>query len=1204
MKKKFLFSMMCAVFSVMAVYSQASFEAPENVELIIGSGQSKLILSDVKNVAGAGDFSVTVNSGDTHLAGSPTVEYTAGQNFALLNVTENGTEGTVSVKVTAGSVEKTVAINIAEFSNLGIELSIYDVAFWQVINVITTGATPIFREVVVDKAEMPSEVGSLDDPSNFWYGKWDGIRVGFTTGSDCNQTPPCNPNPIIDLGTLVMKGFFIPKVTGEYSFSYHGARNSLAGGVWLDPEGESWRNAICLAGTKGDHGGIITGTVAEGNRRIFSEPITLEANNAYPIYGIGWFTHALDWDISYKGPGVDEWTIIPVELLSPLYDIKRPEAPAGVKAHTVMNEKILLEWNMVSSGTKMAKVVGYNVYVDGKKDNTELVAGTRILIEGLTVSTGYDIFVTSVDELGNESLISNVVRATTSSSADTPPEKPDTPRCEAKTGEVLKMRWDKPAGIVAYDIDIDGVKYNTDYIYADTFFVRKRIPGTEYTIRIRAYNGSLTASEWSDEVKVTAGVFDSEAEQLPGFNEYRVRLDIGQRNISWTEGIGINVDVKGKVFYSNNNDNYVQNMMTAFKPGIVRWGALGANVYGFQTVTGPGGESGGRALELDHYFKASVGKERQDLGFATHAMNMDYCNRIESYYSLCIGTKDNAAAGGSANYTVDYMDPENGYKVFQNIIEYLAGPADSPLGMVRAEEGFLEPLLTKEKSKGLLIEFGNEVWGQESHDAPIGRNYAAYGEWCRAMADSMRKSPYWEDVKDLICFGYSGRGPSIGSENTNVTRGTSHGQIQSIILSGYLGGNGEYDPGVDYGQSMEHYYRLRISQIADNLNGMQALMREQMLMTGGPLKTYFYETQVSTPSYFGNLGQAVVLSDYITATFKYGGIVPSLFAFGEGQWTVNVNDKPLAHLEIGRLINTYCKGHIVESSVVTTNQIMIDRQYGSFTPIANFDPVGASVYNNGENWSILLFSRDFDNEYSVQIKLPDNIGELKNVKRHMIGGNEEGPSVRLGFDHIENESVTLNDGDIVYVPPYSMVLYTFEANDPEFEALPLGHFDRVLPQAVELTGNTEITTNGGNTRITGIVSPEDAFSKAILWEFSESNNPHATGKPFPIMAVGTDYAIIRANRGSTCNGSLWLKGTLVDNPAVSGSIEITFTNQTANCQYTEIGVDGAETGATVSVYPSLADETLFVNTNTGDFSTVTIYSSIGIRIMADRKSVV
>ena len=1200
MRKKLLLSVMCAMFSVAAVYSQA-FDVPENAQLVAGSGQSKLIIPNVKGVTG--NFTVAINSGSTYLNGTPTVEYTAGQNFALLVVTEKGVEGTASVKVTAGGVDKTFDVKVVAFSNAGIEVSIYDAVFWQKVDVIQTSASPVFQGVLTDEAHVPTEQNSLTNPASFWYGKWEDIYPKFTAGNICEGTY-CNPEPLINLGTSALKGFFIPKVSGKYSFSLHTPGGNFMGLVALDTECVSWKNAKEIIRTHGEDG-VMTGTAEDNTRsRINSAEFDLDAGKAYPIYAIYWFIHGIEFDIAYKGPGVTTWTIIPASLLSPLYDVAKPATPTDVKIHTTMNEKVLLEWNAALSGTKVAKVKGYNVYANGKKNNTALVTETTFLLTGLTAGTDYDIFVTSVDELGNESLISNVERTKTMSSSTTPPEKPTDLYAEAKTGEVLKMRWNKPAGIVAYDIDVDGVKYNTDYIYTDSFFIRKLKPNTEYTIRVRGYNGSLTASGWSDGVQVTTTAFDPEAEQLPGFNEYRVRLEFDMKNISWTQGVGINTQGKDKPMI---NDAGYKEAITAYKPGIVRWGGLDANEYGFQKAyTGSAGD-----------FATSIGSTRKNKGLTTHAQFMDYCNEIGAYYSLCVGTKEGLGGLGSepaGDYTVDYMDPENGYKVFQGIIEYLAGPAGkTALGAVRSMEGYPEPLLAKGKSKGLIIEFGNEVWGSKSHNAQIGADYDKYGKWCRAMADSMRKSPYWDEVKDLVQFAYSGRDPAVSTTNDNAVRGTAPGQVQILALSGYLGGNLDYNPDVDYGQTVNHYYRLRINQVAQNLSGMQAVMRKQIQMTGAPLNTYFYETQVSTESYFGYLGQATVLLDYITSSMKYGGMVPSIFIYGGGQWMINDNDKPLAHYHMARLVNTYCKGHLLKSRVVTNNQLMVDAsKLNDFVPIANFDPVGASVYNNGKNWSILLFSRDFDNEYSVQIKLPEGVGEIKNAKRHIVtgDGSENGPSIRLGFGLTENETVTLKDGDIVYVPPFSMVLYSFEANDPGFEALPLGHFERVLPTGITFSGTPAITTNAGTTKITAIISPSNVFTTDVIWEISEKINKEIVDAslPFPVLSVAVSTATLRATSGSganatkACNGSFWLTATAADNPAVSGSIEITLSNQNSGCEYPIIGVDGAETEATVSVYPNPAEEALFVDTNTDALSTVTIYSSIGIRVMAETGS--
>ena len=1197
------------------VYNQdnppAVFDAPEKAEVIIGSSKTELILPNVKGTTASTTFTVDVLENEHLFVKKPEVSYTDGRRFATLDFENAGMEGTARVSIAADDYVQEFDIVFEKFYNPGIELSMYDAMMWQRVNVIGTGSGALYTEVLkgsvggtdYGRAEFPNYNTSWwgGDPQSDSNSKWWAIRPLWTIDCGIGAGSACHAAPYINLGTLAMKGFFIPEESGTYEFSLT-TNADFTVGLWFDIGLVSWKNAACIARAHSDTD-VPTGTI-EGGGRVVSAKLALEAGKAYPMYSVRWFTHQMNWNIDYRGPGAATWTTIPERLLSPLCDLVKPEAPAGVKIHTTLNEKVLIEWNAASSGAKVAKITGYNVYANGIKNNgAELVNGGRFLLEGLTAGTDYDIFVTSVDELGNESYASNVAVTKTLTSPTTKPAVPSDLRCEAKTGEVLKMRWTPniPAGVVAYDISVNGTEAanvnNTDYIYTDSFFVRKLLPETKYAIRVRAYNGAMVASDWSEPFEVTTDVFDPLKEQEPGFDEYRVRLDVNMRNISWTEGVGINGAFKnGSLF----KDADFKKAIDDLKPGLVRWGALDANMYSLRQHTR---RSGTDSVE---YFN-SIGSGRKNRGVATHAMNMDYCNQIGAWYSLCVGTKQN---GG---WDVDYMHPVNGYKEFQILLEYLVGPITSIGGALRMTEGFAEPVLTKEKSKGLILEFGNEIWGQVSHNAPIGADYDKYGKWCRAMADSMRKSPYWHLAEDLILFKYSGRDPSVSPTNDNVVRGTEPGQVQILGLSGYLGGNLDYNPEVDYGESVSQYYRLRINHLAQNLLGMQAVMKKQISMINVPLNTYFYETQVSTPSYYGNLGQATVLLDYITASMKYGGMVPAIFTYGGGEWMINVGNKPLAHYTMARLVNTYCKGHLVESTVVTNNQVMVDvTEINVFAPIANFDPVGASVYNNGKNWSILLFSRDFENEYSVSINLPEGIGEIKNAKRHIVGGNiEKGPTIREDFDTEEGTDVTLKNGDIVYVKPYSMVLYTFEANDPGFEKLPLGYFDRVLPTNIAFTGTPAITTNGGNTRITAVVTPTEAFSTDVIWEISETINKEIVdaGLPFPVISAAGAAVTLRATGGSgqnqtrACNGSFWLTAILADNPTVKSSIEITLTNQTtADCEYPIIGVDGAESQATVSVYPNPAEETLSVNTNTDALSTVTIYSSIGIRIMAETSS--
>ena len=1184
----------------------AMFDAPENATIVAGSGISKLILGNVQGSPQQSSFKVEMISGDRYLKGTPAIEYTAGNHFALLNVEDAGAVGTVSMRILAGDYVQAFDIEIEAFDNPGIMAGIYDAVMWQQVNVISVGAVPAAEAVYSGGAIFP-EYRDTWIRDNVFIPAYPKMTVGkecFTGACHHPDNPDhsANPDPEFspNLATLTLKGFFIPPVSGTYRFGFTTSADFTAG-IWFDVAGVSWANAACIART------TTTGTHNTAIPRMESAPYALEAGKGYPIYAVRWFTHQTGFTISAKGPNDADFVALKNENLSPLYDLIKPVAPTGVKIHTTLAEKILIEWNAASKGDKVATISGYNIYANGKKVNSALVSELSYLIEGLKASTEYNVFVTTVDELGNESFASVVETTTTLGSSVTKPSKPDNVRDIGKTGETIKLKWNIPAATgsksIAFDVAVNGVQNNTELIYTDTFFIRKLQPETEYSITVRAYNGSMVVSDWSDAVKITTASFNPNDDLGLEFGEKRARMNIEKRNISWTEGVGINGNFKDGSLFKNGGNNSFKKAIDAYKPGIVRWGALDANDYALYKII-----SGTVPANLANAV-SSIGKTRKDKGLATHAMNMDYCNEIGAYYSLCIGTHAGPTGmgnGPTGEYTVDYMNADltKAGQVFLDLLEYLAGPATSPYGILRLGEGFTDPVLDPNNPdcKGIILEFGNEVWGGDSHSAPIGKDYTKYGEWCRTMAAAMRTSPYWDKVKDLIYFKYSGRDPGVSQTNQNVVRGTKPGEIHILGVSGYVDGNLVYDPDVSYNESVLKYYRLREQHVATNLKGLESCMKDQMTMVGTYLNTYFYETQSSTASYFGNLGQAVLLLDYLTASFKYGSMVPAIFSYGGGQWIINNGDTPLAHYEMARLVNTYCKGHLVGSSLESNNQVMCEDANGKLVPIKDHEPVGTTVYNNGKNWAIALFSRDYEREYTVQINLPDDIGTIKNVKRHTVTGDgtDNGPSIRESFNLIEDEAVTLKDGDLVYVPPFSMVMYTFEADDPGFQKLPLGYFDRVLPDAIELSGNFFIDKDKGSTKISVAVSPDDAFSKGIIWDISEVVNGHMEGCKFPTLSVSQDAVTVRAqgsaSQGYVPNAPFWLKATLADNPSVSKSIRINITNQTApDCG--RISVEDAEVKTVV--YPNPAENVLFVKTESDNQKTLTVYNESGQRVLSE-----
>ena len=465
----------------------------------------------------------------------------------------------------------------------------------------------------------------------------------------------------------------------------------------------------------------------------------------------------------------------------------------------------------------------------------------------------------------------------------------------------------------------------------------------------------------------------------------RMTLALTRNAICPFSGLGINADMMtGRLF----RDSVYYRKVMNLHPGLLRWGALEANLYAFEQAYGPD------SLQAP----VSIGERSEQ----SHARNMDLCNRIGAAYALCVGMKDGNGGfgrGDGKNYTVDYVSrPET----FLHLLEYLAGPPDSPYGAKRAGEGFEEPLLTSHKGR-LLLELGNESWGGFAHNAPLGRNYRKYGEWCRSIARLLETSPYWSDIRHRVTLLYSGRNvrnrDSYGL-NEALLEG-DRGELPGVAYSGYLGGNMDYDPNTRYGQDVESYFDERHRQMKANLADMR-----QKWQQPGAKQIYLYESQVSTPAFFGTAGQGIILLDYLTASLRYGSIYPSVFSMGGGEWRIILDDgRPFVHYVLMQKIDRECRGELMEQ---------VAEGEGA--------PVGCSVFRDGKNWSILLFSRDFRAESRVKLQLPQGLLPQKATQRTPTTARSD---TRLDYSE-KTRNIRLKDGCEVSVPPHGVKLIRFE----------------------------------------------------------------------------------------------------------------------------------------------------------------------------------
>jgi hypothetical protein len=593
-------------------------------------------------------------------------------------------------------------------------------------------------------------------------------------------------------------------------------------------------------------------------------------------------------------------------------------------------------------------------------------------------------------------------------------------------------------------------------------------------------------------------------------------------NISWNEGIGLNGPYEDGTMV---NDNQVRDLIRDFQPGAIRWGAISANSKSLAASSGTGKVN-------------------------TYARMLNFANELDAYFALTVGAQDG----------LDFRTDPN---TFANLLEYLAGPSTSTWGAKRAAEGFTEPLL--QKGKGILLEFGNEVWGAAAHDAEIGSNYTTYGAWCRTAAEVVRNSPYYDPEKIIMV--YSGRNPRPDesySLNTTVLTGDT-GQINCLAVSGYLGGNLNYDPDIPAGKTESEYYKFRIAQAAGNIDGLRLTMLEMLGITGSMKTFYLYESNATNPSYNGRLGQAIVMTDYMVSSMKYGSIVPSIFHLTGGEWRITVPSegyKPLPLYEAGKLFNRFSKGHVMPTSVQTTD--FITNGYGQKM---SWSPVGSFASNRDTTFSLVLFSRDFEADYTVQLDLPDGIS-IRNGMKYILSGNDF--STR-DFT-IDSSSVDLTDSMLVTVPKYSMVLITFNGENPEFVPTTLGNYDRIRPTSVTIVPETDEHITINRQKLTYLVNvlPENAFYRGIGWDI-EANTLKS------IITTSPTRIIVKGSGSCTGNGTLNFAAYALDNKDARASYALSISNQGLNCG---VGVDDLA-GRGGLFYPNPASDILYVNIQTG-----------------------
>jgi chitodextrinase len=958
------------------------------------------------------------------------------------------------------------------------------------------------------------------------YNQLNYSEIPLTVNMDCTNPAVCTGH---DFYTSFYKGYLVPPADGTYHFYMRSADRHT---MWLSTN-EKFPDAKKIVARSSSHGNVGTEI---GNNTTKSAPVELEGGKVYAFYATQWIIHSTYGGIMWDGPDIN-MGYIPGQYTMPVYDIVKPTAPENPELVWRSSTGFTVNWE---SSTDNNRVTGYNLYLNGIRANEELITETNYRIENLTEETSYYIVITATDRAGNESFPSSTLEVQTHPSDNEPPLPPTNLEVLEATALALQLKWsgatDSETEVIGYNLYINDVLYNTsDFLFTDEIVVKNLLPETEYTVTIESVDAGLNISEKSEAFTVSTTEFDPTG---PNLGVGMGKVVVQNHNTSWNEGIGLNGP------YENGdmvNKPEVRQLVHDFQAGAIRWGAISANSKSFQ---------------------GSVGPDKVN----TYGKMLNFANELDARFALTVGVQNG----------IDYRTDPN---TFLYLLEYLAGDASSTWGAVRASEGFTEPLL--QNGKGILLEFGNEVWGAAAHNAEIGSDYTVYAKWVRDMSEVVRSSPYYDPEKIIMV--YSGRYPHPENSygvNTRVLTG-DRGHAENLGVSGYLGGNLNYDPEIPKGDSELDYYKNGVERAKKNMEGFILTMKEMLSLTGTLKTFYLYESNMTTSSYNGRFGQAIVMTDYMASSMNYGSIVPSIFHLTGGQWRItqpaeNYRELPLFHT--GKYFNRFCKGHILETSFISANKLT-----NSYGQVIDYDPVGAFAYNNGDTFSILLINRDFENDFTIQLGLPDDIEFSGEATIYTIW-EDDFSSYNANIDSV---SVSLNDELLINVPKHAMVLIVIQGEDPGFEQLPLGYFDRKRPESLTVTStrNFLIDNNAGTDIIRSEVLPSDAFSTDAVLDVIENT----TQSILTPLSGGR----LHIKGSGTCDdeGYIRIHVYAADNHELSDTVTVHVTGQGLNCPTTNVDVVNADNP--VWFYPNPATEKIHIHKSLNSNSFIRIFDDAG-----------
>jgi chitodextrinase len=264
----------------------------------------------------------------------------------------------------------------------------------------------------------------------------------------------------------------------------------------------------------------------------------------------------------------------PVSFIQTFVDNQPPTAPVLTSSNLSFTS-VNLNW---SASTDNVGVSGYDVFVNGVKNNTTLLTGLSYALSGLQSGTSYSVYVTARDSSGNTAN-SNTLSIQTPVPDTQPPSIPVL-SAPAKTTTTIDLSWTAATdnvGVTGYDVFVNGIKNNSNNLQGFTYTINGLNPSTTYSIYVMAKDSSGNVSV-SSTISVTTLSIDTQPPTAPVVSSpSKAQTTI---DLSWTASTD-NVVVTGYDIYVEGVKNNAT-LLTALSYTVT--GLTASTIYSIYVV--------------------------------------------------------------------------------------------------------------------------------------------------------------------------------------------------------------------------------------------------------------------------------------------------------------------------------------------------------------------------------------------------------------------------------------------------------------------------------------------------------------------------------------------------------------------------------------------------------------------------------------------